>query len=675
MNIGQRRAILIGSSSFSNERKLEALNCPLNDVDGMQEILTEKELGNYQNVYPLKNVDSNIAISRIEEVLNEAVRQDQILLYYSGHGVTDDDGNLYLAMANTDLRRLVATAIPVQMLQLLMRKSKCRTFILILDCCYSGGVTSSLLKKKAQEEVKQTINQIAKHTRAGLYILTATSPSGYAYENDYYSLLTKHIISGILEGAADLNHDGQVSMDELCNYVSEKVQGESDQEPMWSAHGVRGGTLVFAYTNQEYARKQVDQMTEKMVEVKHALPPKLFRQSIRAIEERRKPFHDLIVALTYHQLPVDEFVRRWDFLEGLEQVRPPKPRPSPPVPQPPSSGLRAFVKRHRLIFSSLAAAVLLSGALTVGMAVGSVLSPPPMPLLHLPCMTPSPFETKTLDSKGGETTRDLVAQSFIEDDLPDGIQLKMVRIDGGKFKMGSPDKEAGHERNEEPRHEVTVPEFFLGRYEITRRQWRQVAGWQKIELDLNPDPSDFKDSDDQPVAKVTWEEAVEFCKRLSKKTSKDYRLPSEAEWEYAARAGTVTPYAFGQMITSNLVNFHASDDSRNRPVAVGSLKVPNAFGLFDLHGNVWEWCEDHWHRDYNGAPADGSPWIDSQNQSLRVIRGESFVNGPQRCRSARRYMMDAQATAPDIGLRIALSVRKKYTMRELWQAALPVMNR
>jgi formylglycine-generating enzyme required for sulfatase activity len=269
----------------------------------------------------------------------------------------------------------------------------------------------------------------------------------------------------------------------------------------------------------------------------------------------------------------------------------------------------------------------------------AALEPAKPPEINTSPVRPSPYRAASFTTAKVVNGRIEKSQSqcdlFVED-LGAGVTIELARIPAGRFQMGSPASEQGRYDNEGPQHEVRVGEFLLGRYEVTQRQWRAVAALPKVNLDLKADPSNFK-GDDLPVENVSWEEVKEFIGRLNRKLGlteqTGYRLPSEAEWEYAARAGTTTRYAFGDEFSSSLINNNGS-----KTVAVGSLGVANAWGLFDMHGNVWEWCEDDWHDSYNGAPADGRPWVDSPSRgSGRVDRGGGWVSLAVNCRSAFRY--------------------------------------
>ena len=248
------------------------------------------------------------------------------------------------------------------------------------------------------------------------------------------------------------------------------------------------------------------------------------------------------------------------------------------------------------------------------------------------------------------------------EDLGNDIQLDMMLIPGGTFIMGSPKEEENSMDSERPQHEVTIEPFFMGKYQVTQAQWRFVAQLPQVNRELEQDPSHFK-GDNRPVEQVSWEDAVEFCDRLSQYTGRTYRLPSEAEWEYACRAGSAKPFAFGDTITTDVVNYDGNytygnapkGEYRGRTTPVGTFQ-PNAFGLYDMHGNVWEWCQDSWHSNYKGAPTDGSAWLDNEESSNRkLLRGGSWFNYPANCRSAFRYDNDLDYRIGNFGFRVVCS--------------------
>jgi len=257
---------------------------------------------------------------------------------------------------------------------------------------------------------------------------------------------------------------------------------------------------------------------------------------------------------------------------------------------------------------------------------------------------------------------------FFEEALPGGVRLRMMAIPAGTFLMGSPEDEVDRFDREGPQHEVSVGAFFMGKYPVTQAQWRAVAGLPLVERELKPDPSRFK-GDNRPVERVSWHDAVEFCKRLEVYTKRPYRLPSEAEWEYACRAGTTTPFHFGETITTDLANYDGTDDPsgkwsgsygdgpkgeyREETTPVDYFGLANAFGLCDMHGNVWEWCADDYHDTYKGAPNDGSTWLSSDER--KIIRGGSWNDDPRNCRSALRYDYSPVYDLNNIGFRVVCS--------------------
>jgi formylglycine-generating enzyme required for sulfatase activity len=231
----------------------------------------------------------------------------------------------------------------------------------------------------------------------------------------------------------------------------------------------------------------------------------------------------------------------------------------------------------------------------------------------------------------------------------------------------------------------------MGQTPITQAQWREVAGWQPQdgeswgrELSLNP--SRFQagygekggsacllagelNTDQRPVECVSWEDAIEFCNRLSQRTGRHYSLPSEAQWEYACRAGSSTPFHFGETISPELANFNGDytygdgpkGEYRQQTTPVGMFPA-NSLGLQDMHGNVWEWCLDQWHASYEGAPVDGSAWADADANNAdvkkdddyagRLLRGGSWLNRPGFCRSAYRFHRRPVNVYNYVGLRV-----------------------
>ncbi|MEG4964602.1 MULTISPECIES: bifunctional serine/threonine-protein kinase/formylglycine-generating enzyme family protein [unclassified Microcoleus] len=260
------------------------------------------------------------------------------------------------------------------------------------------------------------------------------------------------------------------------------------------------------------------------------------------------------------------------------------------------------------------------------------------------------FETVTVNSTGKINNHRQGEAKFFTDNLGNGVTIDMIAIPGGNFVMGSPNTEAGRFKSDGPQHNVTVGPFFMGKYEVTQKQWDAVMGNNRF----------YFNGGKRPAENVSWYDAVEFCQKLSQKTGKNYRLPSEAEWEYACRAGTSTPFYFGETITPDLVNYSGDSPygsapkglNRKQTTDVGSFP-PNAFGLYDMHGNVSEWCADPWHDSYEGAPQNGRVWDEKDNDNsyqnghllvnikndkrTRLLRGGSWFHVAVTCRAAARY--------------------------------------
>jgi formylglycine-generating enzyme required for sulfatase activity len=298
------------------------------------------------------------------------------------------------------------------------------------------------------------------------------------------------------------------------------------------------------------------------------------------------------------------------------------------------------------------------------------------------------FVVVTIGALRAEQSRRHQQADYRIEELEDGVILEMVSLSNGSFTMGSPDDEKGQSGEEGPQHDVIVSAFEIGKYPVTQAQWRAVTALPKVNYELNSAPVDLQKrigvreavsrNNNHPVERVSWLEAMEFCDRLSQKTGRQYRLPSEAEWEYACRAGTTTPFHFGETITTNLANYRETNWNneetfysgsygkgakgvfRGETTSVGSFGVANNFGLYDMHGNVYEWCLDHWHQSYEGAPTDGSAWLDDydhlNSKAKRLLRGGSWLFYPESCRSASRCYNNADLRYYSFGFRVACAL-------------------
>lgn len=257
------------------------------------------------------------------------------------------------------------------------------------------------------------------------------------------------------------------------------------------------------------------------------------------------------------------------------------------------------------------------------------------------------FETPTVNSKGEIIARTRqITQQFTED-LGNGVSLDMIIIPAGSFYMGSRESEGNPD--ERPRHFMTIKSFMMGKFLVTQKQWKTIMG--------RLPRCRFK-GDNLPVERVSWKDAHNFCQRLCQKTGRNYRLPSESQWEYACRAGTTTPFSFGETLTHELANYNAEHTFAVEPSGLyfhstseGGKYPPNAFGLYDMHGNLMEWCADNWIFDYRMSPRDDSPYLMFDNPN-HVARGGSWHDNPQLCRSAARIQFREKDAEEYIGFRV-----------------------
>jgi formylglycine-generating enzyme required for sulfatase activity len=536
----------------------------------------------------------------------------------------------------------------------------------------------------------------------GRAILTSSTSTQYSFEQEEaeLSIYTRYLVEGIEKGAADTDGDGWISVDELHEYASSKVQEAAPAMTPKFYPVEEGYRILLAKALVDDPKVNYRKEVEVIAREDEGEISPINRTSLDELRNSLKLLPE--EADTIESEVLEPYRQRKAKLQRYEQVFTEAIGQQYPLNERNRNGLKRLqhalrlrdedvalietrVVRQRRRFSTgqlltrqkfLKLAGLGGAGVVVAVVFRTCKGDSPQP-------TPSPskrattgglplqvfkFNVVTVDARGKETNRNPKQAKFFTEDLGNGVRLEMVSIPDGTFLMGSPPGEPDRGADEGPQHTVTIKPFFIGKFQVTQAQWRAVAGFPKVKIDLNPDPSNFKGAN-RPVEQVSWYEAIEFCARLSQKTGQEYRLPSEAEWEYACRAGTTTPFHFGETITTDLANYCGEDRTNNeilykgsygngpkgiyreQTTDVGSFPA-NAFGLYDMHGNVWEWCADRWHENYNGAPTDGTAWLTEDENDYRLLRGGSWSFNPWSCRSAHRYGYMSDFRYGNFGFRV-----------------------
>jgi formylglycine-generating enzyme required for sulfatase activity/uncharacterized caspase-like protein len=569
---------------------------------------------------------------------------DNLWFFFAGHGARHEDRD-YLMPIDADPGDIPNTAIPLNYVIERLRRCGADNVILLIDACRNRG--------------GRDIRGIGEERQQGVITLFSCSPNEISYE---ITELQQGAFTYALLQALRLQGEGNCATVERLYH---RLRYEVPQ------------------LMQRYGRPK--QTPYGMVEPPSKyhlilLPQRATLQDVEtlkndALKAEINQVYDLANQLWIRVLAVSPADP--DAIEAIRRLSPSSPKPNQPTHIGSSTGSRQvplppLTRRRAIQLLGYTSAGI--GTAFLGKQLFQRETPVtnPDPPTNSTSPSPSPiqlssfgFEVATVNPQGEILTREPhQAQQFIED-LGNNIPLEMVAIPAGQFVMGSPNDEIDRSEDEGPQREVSVPAFWMGKYPVTQAQWRAIAALDKIERDLDPNPSAFKGSN-RPVEMLSWHDAVEGCKRLSHYSRRTYRFPSEAEWEYACRAGTTTPFHFGETITTNLVNYNGNftyglsskGSFRQETTSVGSFKVANSFGLYDMHGNVWEWCLDLWHENYYGAPVDGSAWWMDGDGRYRLLRGGSWYDVPKDCRSAYRLRIDPNQQENNFGLRlVCLSAR------------------
>ncbi|QLE58405.1 SUMF1/EgtB/PvdO family nonheme iron enzyme [Nostoc sp. TCL26-01] len=513
---------------------------------------------------------------------------DNFWFFFSGHGIRHANRD-YLMPCDGDPEDIENTAIPINFVTERLRRCGADNVVLILDACRNQSQKSGEgIGRQTAEEARQQ----------GVISIFSCSPQEYSYE--IQALQQGAFTTALLEG---LGIQGKcATVERLNQYLNLRVPEivrqhiNKRQTPYIIAEPISKSHLILVPKYATLADIATLKNDAYQAEVK------------KNLDLAEQLWIRVLAAASGSDMDAIDAIKRIDRLRWERQVNLPLP-----IDTPESSikGTSTIEKNPLQIFQ---------------------------------------FEVVTVNSQGSITNRSNREAKYLVEQLGNGVTLEMVQIPGGTFTMGSSAEEVGRRADESSQHQVTVPGFFMGKYEVTQAQYQAIMG---------ANPSNFK-GEKRPVEQVSWNDAVEFCNKLSQKTGRKYRLPSEAEWEYACRAGTTTPFYFGETITTDLVNYDGNYTYSSAPKGKYRQQTtpvdafpPNAFGLHDMHGNVWEWCQDHWHDYYNGAPINDSAWLENDN-SIRLLHGGSWNFSPVVCRSANRLRSSAVNRYSGFGFRVVL---------------------
>jgi formylglycine-generating enzyme required for sulfatase activity len=695
--MAKKIALLIGVSEYG--AGIPPLLSALNDVEAMERVLQNPNLGNFAQVERLLNPDTVAMRTAIQKLFKSASKEDLLLFFFSGHGITNDDNHLYLATHNTAKDNFEATAVDANFIQTQSKSCYSKRQILILDACYSGAFASGWHTKSIGVDIK-------KHLGAeGRVVLTSSgaTQTSFTQEGATLSLYTQYLVEGIETGAADTDNDGNIQVQELHAYAKSKVQAVKPNMTPDIILDKEGFNILLAS-----APKNPEAEYRKLVE-QYAQNGELKNVAIAVLTAKRKtlgitdakaeeietevvePFRIRLVNLqSYKQYFAEEVEQKYPLDEHTLKILKDYQKDVLGLRDEDVASIELEITsvketeyQKQLQIQKQQEAERLQRQREAEVAEQLRLQQEAERLQRQReaeaeknkssyQLKTFQFETAQINNNRTGINRITKSAKYFAQDLGNGVLLEMVYIPGGTFLMGSPgsdkmvyipgsDKmvyipgsDKSRSSSESPQHQVTVPSFFMGKYPVTQEQWRLVAALPKVKIDLESDPSRFKGYS-LPVECVSWNDAQEFCARLSQKTNKAYRLPSEAEWEYACRGGTTTPFYFGETISTELANYDgnytygggAKGEYRGKTTVVGKFPA-NPCGLYDMCGNVWEWCEDEWHKN-------GSALL-SKNSMFRLLRGGSWDNIPGNCRSAFRNHCNLAYVSYSIGFRVVCSV-------------------
>lgn len=547
---------------------------------------------------------------------------ETLIFYFVGHGYRRPNGDYYLAAEDSKKRLLRldgSTGIAYTTIKQIIQQSGIPQRLVFLDSCYSGSTTlsdSSVIKDMKMK---------------GTYTISSSDSREVSYfdPEHKHTLFTGELIHILKTGLADVGE--RIRLDELYTALKLSVKGRNAKmsPQQLGSQEITGGNYLFCKNLQFNAQAQQRKEVATSIELgdKHLKAKELQQAEHQYLKAKH-------LAEAHGLLPdfAEEIQSRMEKLRYAEELKGDwKSKPPVEANAVEQSNWITFFRKYKAVSILIAVVIIgILGGIVYRVVGGSD--------------TQTPKLSQGTEETVGDTSR-IPHRQLTDAELLERIGKNMVTVTGGTFTRGCTFEQADDcEENEKHIAAVSIKTFQLNRYEVTQEEWRAVMG-------MNPPELTFEECDRCPVEKVSWKEVDEFIHRLNDKTGKQYRFPSESEWEYAARGGQDSKeFKFaGSRKLEEVAWYQETSTGKTHPVG---LLTPNELGLYDMSGNVYEWCQDHFQETYKGTPTDGEAWEHPEGVK-RVLRGGSWDHPATRCRVCSRSSWSPIKRYKDVGLRLA----------------------
>jgi formylglycine-generating enzyme required for sulfatase activity len=640
-----RYALLIGVGQYQ-DRRIPKLPACSNDAQRLQELLIDPSVGMFKPENVTLLIDDKATriavVAALDKLARVADKEDLVVVFFSGHGAVDERGRSYWVMHNSKIDSLRATAFSETEISELLDEIRTIRLVTLIDACYSAA-TAEIGGAKSLVDLQKIYPDFQGEGRVAITASKGDQLSVVISDKNHpgfgHSAFTYHVIEG-MKGTGDADTDGIVTVSELWGYVKDRTEATARQQGGEQKPQLKGQIgskfLLTVDKDRLTSNTQANRASLKTLKnlfLQDKINADIYKEATKLLgaDGSKLDFQQQKRKQVFADLAKGDLLPRY-LQSALDSIETPDQRAARLEREARERAARQ--KRERI-----------SELLTTARANDNKANG------HLALSALD--ELLELDSSNSEALALRLRISGYFGPSPgqvetNSIGMKLVWIPQGEFMMGSLSSESQRKAHEGPLHTVRISQgFWMGVYEVTQAQYQAVMG---------TNPSGFMGSS-QPVEMVLWDNAVAFCRTLSQKEGKTYRLPTEAEWEYACRAGTRTPFSFGETINTGQVKYDgdytyrsgSGGQNRGRTVPVGSFP-PNAFGLYDMHGNVSEWCQD-WYGEYYATNLGTDP-KGPLAFTHRVLRGGSWFSGPSHCRSAYRFKGTPGLTDTSRGFRV-----------------------